>query len=93
MPELPEVETVVRTLELLIPDRRIEHVEVRMPKMIQMDAGEFCRRLRDSTSAGFRGAGNTWSFRWMMSISSRTCGWKESFMSSVLKNRCPSISM
>ena len=45
MPELPEVETVVRTLELLIPDRRIEHVEVRMPKMIQMDAGEFCRRL------------------------------------------------
>ena len=44
MPELPEVETVVRTLELLIPDRRIEHVEVRMPKMIQMDAGEFCRR-------------------------------------------------
>ena len=45
MPELPEVETVVRTLELLIPDRRIEHVEVRVPKMIQMDAGEFCRRL------------------------------------------------
>lgn len=45
MPELPEVETVVRTLELLIHDRRIEHVEVRVPKMIQMEEAEFCRRL------------------------------------------------
>ena len=45
MPELPEVETVVRTLELLIQDRRIEHVEVRVPKMIQMEEAEFCRRL------------------------------------------------
>lgn len=45
MPELPEVETVIRTLEHLISGRRIERVEVRVPKMIQMDADVFCSQL------------------------------------------------
>lgn len=45
MPELPEVETVVRTLEHQIPDRRITRVHVRFPKVIEGDPDEFCTVL------------------------------------------------
>ena len=37
MPELPEVETVLRTLEHQIQGRRILDVDVRYPKMIEND--------------------------------------------------------
>lgn len=41
MPELPEVETVVRTLELQIKDIGIKRVEVLYPKMIECGVTEF----------------------------------------------------
>ncbi len=34
MPELPEVETVKRTLNALIPNKTIDHVSVRLPRII-----------------------------------------------------------
>ena len=45
MPELPEVETVVRTLEHQIHDCGISDVTVRLDKIIEGDAEEFCRDL------------------------------------------------
>ena len=45
MPELPEVETVVRTLETLICNRKIEKITIRYPRIIQMDPDEFVSRL------------------------------------------------
>ncbi len=46
MPELPEVETVLRTLEHQIKGRQIVQIEVRYAKMIDaMDASEFTKRL------------------------------------------------
>lgn len=46
MPELPEVETVVRTLKRQIQDRRIEEIEVIYPKMIEGDVGAFQKKLK-----------------------------------------------
>ena len=45
MPELPEVETVLRTLEKRIRDCRITAVTVRYPKIISGDPDEFERLL------------------------------------------------
>lgn len=45
MPELPEVETVVRTLERQIHDCQITRVTIRYPKMIEDDPVYFCSRL------------------------------------------------
>lgn len=92
MPELPEVETVVRTLELLIPDRRIEHVEVRVPKMIQMDAGEFCRRLEGQHFRRFSRRGKYLIFQMDDVYFIAHMRMEGKFMSSG-ENRCPSISM
>ena len=41
MPELPEVETVLRTLEHQIQGRRILDVDVRYPKMIENDVEQY----------------------------------------------------
>ncbi|MCR4951712.1 MAG: bifunctional DNA-formamidopyrimidine glycosylase/DNA-(apurinic or apyrimidinic site) lyase [Solobacterium sp.] len=49
MPELPEVETVVRTLERMISGRTIIHAEVRYPKMIEMDPEAFVRKMEGQT--------------------------------------------
>jgi formamidopyrimidine-DNA glycosylase len=48
MPELPEVETVRRTLELLVRGKKIKDVSVFWPKMIKNpeDTGEFIHALR-----------------------------------------------
>ncbi len=44
MPELPEVETIVRGLKPRVEGRRIERVELRLPKQVRgMDAAAFCR--------------------------------------------------
>lgn len=45
MPELPEVETVVRTLEGLIRGRRIENIEIRWLKTVDGDPQLFKSRL------------------------------------------------
>ena len=50
MPELPEVETVLRTLEHQIQGRRILDVDVRYPKMIENDVEQFKAKLKNQTS-------------------------------------------
>ena len=45
MPELPEVETVCRTLGPLVVGRRIEHCEVWLPRLIKTPIAEFARRI------------------------------------------------
>ena len=49
MPELPEVETVLRTLEHQIQGRRILDVDVRYPKMIENDVEQFKQQLKNQT--------------------------------------------
>ncbi len=63
MPELPEVETVVRTLEHLISGRRIEHVEIRWAGMIENDPQEFAQRLCGQTFRKFERRGKYIFFR------------------------------
>ncbi len=46
MPELPEVETVVRTLETLIPGRRIDRACVLYPKIVVPSPQDFCSRVQ-----------------------------------------------
>ena len=51
MPELPEVETVRRTLEAMVLGKTIENVEVRWGKIIKEpdDAELFCLFLKGQT--------------------------------------------
>ena len=46
MPELPEVETVVRTLQRLIEGRRIERVSVNWPPVVGGEVQTFCDALK-----------------------------------------------
>ncbi len=60
MPELPEVETVRRTLEKLVVGRTIVDVTVRLPRIIQhMEPEVFCRALIGQT---FRAIGRRGKF-------------------------------
>ncbi|GAB7388603.1 DNA-formamidopyrimidine glycosylase [Bacillaceae bacterium] len=53
MPELPEVETVKRTLASLIVGKTISEVEIRLPRLIrQPDPEEFAWRLQGLTVRG-----------------------------------------
>mgnify|MGYP001385506160 CR=1 FL=1 len=54
MPELPEVETVRRTLEQLVTGKTIREVEVRLPRLIRRpdDAALFASLLEGSTIRG-----------------------------------------
>jgi formamidopyrimidine-DNA glycosylase len=53
MPELPEVETVKRTLNRLVAGKTIEDVEVRLPRIVRHpEPEEFRRRLIGATIAG-----------------------------------------
>jgi formamidopyrimidine-DNA glycosylase len=63
MPEMPEVETVVRTLEKQIGNRRIEKVRIYYPKMIEGDAAAFCRKLRGQHFRRFERRGKYLIFR------------------------------
>lgn len=51
MPELPEVETVKRTLNELVAGKRIDHVSVSLPRIIQRPAEieQFCLALAGHT--------------------------------------------
>lgn len=51
MPELPEVETVKRTLNQLIINKTINHVTVQLPRIIQKpdDVVQFCSLLENQT--------------------------------------------
>lgn len=63
MPELPEVETVVRTLEHQIADSCITSVKVLYPKMIEMNADEFSLRLAGEHFRQFHRRGKYLIFR------------------------------
>ena len=63
MPELPEVETVLRTLEHMIKGRRIEHVDVRYAKTVEDDPAIFAKRLAGEHFNGFERRGKYLIFR------------------------------
>ncbi|MBR0385010.1 MAG: DNA-formamidopyrimidine glycosylase, partial [Erysipelotrichaceae bacterium] len=64
MPELPEVETVVRTLEVQINDRIIKDVEIFWPKLIaNVSSEEFRNRLCDQQFVSFGRRGKFLVFR------------------------------
>lgn len=49
MPELPEVETVRRTLENFILNKKIEDIKILYPKIIDDDQEEFVQTLKNKT--------------------------------------------
>ncbi len=57
MPELPEVETVKRGLERLIIGRKIDSLEVRVPKMIKTNIEDFQRDLVGQTFSSIKRRG------------------------------------
>ncbi|MBT2762417.1 DNA-formamidopyrimidine glycosylase [Paenibacillus sp. ISL-20] len=59
MPELPEVETVKRTLNQLIKGKHIDHVSVHLPRIIQRpdDIEAFAFMLKDHTVEGVERSG------------------------------------
>ena len=52
MPELPEVETIIRGLARRVLNRRITSAEFRFPQLVVGDPDEAARRLRGSTITG-----------------------------------------
>src|SRR5690606_24704110 len=52
MPELPEVETIVRDLQRLVTGARIARADVLRPDLIAGDAGTFERVVRGRTLEG-----------------------------------------
>lgn len=57
MPELPEVETVLRTLETRIKNQKIVNVEVLWPNIINGDVEEFKQKLVNQHFRGFKRRG------------------------------------
>ncbi len=53
MPELPEVETIVRGLREKLTGWEFSRIEIRTAKCLQGDPGEFCGRLRGRKILGF----------------------------------------
>jgi len=51
MPELPEVETIVRQLRRRVAGKTVASVRVLWPRAVEGPRGEFCRRLRGMTIA------------------------------------------
>ena len=49
MPELPEVETVRRTLEPVIVGKTIERCEIYYQRLLQAGASQFCGQVRNRT--------------------------------------------
>ncbi|MFQ6092456.1 MAG: bifunctional DNA-formamidopyrimidine glycosylase/DNA-(apurinic or apyrimidinic site) lyase [bacterium] len=57
MPELPEVETIVRGLRHKVVGQRIGGVSLRLPKILRCDQGEFVRRVPGRTIRDVRRRG------------------------------------
>lgn len=57
LPELPEVETVRKTLKALVTDKTIESVTVKWPKMIKRDVDQFVDALKGQTIIDVRRRG------------------------------------
>lgn len=57
MPELPEVETVLRTLEHQIKGDQIIDVEIIYPRIVQMDLNDFSKTLKNKHFIDFKRRG------------------------------------
>ncbi|MDZ4195630.1 MAG: DNA-formamidopyrimidine glycosylase family protein, partial [Candidatus Izemoplasmatales bacterium] len=57
MPELPEVETVRKTLEHLIVSKTIQSVQLFYPKMIQGDCMDFQNHVTNQTIQSIKRVG------------------------------------
>ena len=57
MPELPEVETVVRTLENLIKDETIVDIKILYSNIIEDDSEDFKKRLNGQSFRNFKRRG------------------------------------
>ena len=57
MPELPEVQTVVSTLELQIKDREITGIEVIYPRIIEGDVDSFKEKMIHQRFRNFKRRG------------------------------------
>ena len=68
MPELPEVETVRRTLENLISLKTIESVQLFYPKMIQGDCMDFQNRVSNQTIQSIKRVGKYLFFHFQEGI-------------------------
>jgi hypothetical protein len=64
MPELPEVETVMRGLRAVLEGRRITHAETTRPDLRWPFPDGLARRLTGARVTGFRGGGSTCSRGW-----------------------------
>lgn len=78
MPELPEVETVKRTLNQLIKGKYIDHVTVNLPRIIQRpdDVDAFAFMLKGHTIEGVERRGSFCASCWTGLCLSHTFGWK-----------------
>lgn len=78
MPELPEVETVRRTLNQLVVGKTIERVTVNLPRIIQRpdDIDAFALELAGHTIIGVERRGKFYGFCWTGWYWSPICGWK-----------------
>jgi formamidopyrimidine-DNA glycosylase len=57
MPELPEVETIVRQLAAVLPGHEIQRVEIRRPDVLASSPGTFRKALKGKTVQGVRRRG------------------------------------
>ncbi|MFQ9073789.1 MAG: DNA-formamidopyrimidine glycosylase family protein [Faecalibacillus faecis] len=77
MPELPEVETVKRTLENFILNKKIKDIEVIYPKIID-DREEFVQTLKNKTFKEIDRVGKYLILNWRMLPLFLILEWKES---------------
>ena len=63
MPELPEVETVRRTLENFILNKKIEDIKILYPKIIDDDQEEFVQTLKNKTFTEINSVGKYLIFK------------------------------
>ena len=86
MPELPEVETVLRTLEHQIQGRKILDVDVRYPKMIENDVEQFKQQLKNQTFNTFMRRGKYLLFGLDDCILMSIYAWKEDIIFKIQRN-------
>ena len=68
MPEAPEVQTVISTLEVQIHDLQIEEVQVVYPRSWTYNAKPLSNSLPASTFENFFAGGNIFYLSWMTMI-------------------------
>ena len=67
MPELPEVETVLRTLETKIKDKKILDIAVLYAPIVEGDVADFKNKLIGQHFRDFKRRVSIFFLRWMIS--------------------------